>query len=494
MTNMDIAAWAMVAIGAEPYLVSALGTYTPLLLEQLARNNGVSATDHLTPCTPQEGDPLGPVPPPEHMACVLPVMGGKFYIDTASYALYTFSFAVLFQTICVMTMSGIADNSNKKKTLLVLFGVIGGLSTSMFVFVGVHNYYLASILAIIGNCCFGVINVLINSYMILLINNYQNGDDEETPLVEGDNDEEILGKIGSKISGIGTSSGYSSALVVQLSSLFGLISLKARGDDVILSTKIVISCVGLWWLFWQFPIMKYLKSFNTVSTNEDGDQANIMTYRQMIKKGYHDIYHAIVSVGELKHVYFYLLGWFVLADSISTINSTAMLFAKTTLNMPMVSIGVMGVLVMVSAISGSIIIPRFIIARHKWDLQHVLIGIILWCLMVPIYGIFFLRHAWEIYILGVWYGIGLGGLSTVSRSIYSLIIPKGKANVFFSIFSLTDKGSSIVGPFIVGMVIDILHDLRMAFWILAGLLILSLPIIGIKFNLHEARAHAATFV
>lgn len=483
---MDIAAWAMVAIAAEPYLVSALGTYTPLLLEQLARNNGVSAIDHLTPCTPQDGDPMGPGIPPANMSCVLPIMGGRFYIDTASYALYTFSLAVLLQTICVMTMSGIADNSNKKKTLLVSFGIIGSVSTCMFLLVGVRNYYLASILAIIGNCCFGVINVLINSYMILLINNYKTND-EETPLVEGESEEEMLGKIGSKISGIGTSSGYSSALLVQISSLFGLIFLKSKGDNMILSTKIVISCVGLWWLLWQIPIVKYLNSFNSASNGE------ILTYGQMIKKGYHDIYHAIISVGELKHVYFYLLGWFILADSISTINSTAMLFAKTTLNMPMISIGIMGVLVMVSAISGSIIIPQYIIARHKWDLQHVLVGIILWCLVVPIYGIFFLRHPFELYILGIWYGIGLGGLSTVSRSIYSLIIPKGKENVFFSIFSLTDKGSAIVGPFIVGMVIDVLHDLRMAFWVLAGLLILSLPIIGLKFNLHEGRLHAINF-
>lgn len=513
---MDVAAWAMVAVAAEPYLVSALGTYTPLLLEQLARSNGVSAIDHLTPCVPQEGTPVAPGPPPENMACVLPVMGGRLYIDTASYALYTFSLAVLLQTICVMTMSGVADNSDKKKLMLVGFGVVGGGATSLFIFVGVHNYYLASVLAIVGNCCLGVINVLINSYMILLINNRELKDEEERllgdrgaveysgetsiangaetsartdVLGDGSVSEEALGKVGAKISGIGTSSGYAAALAVQLSSLLGLVVLKAKGGEMIWSTKIIISCVGVWWLGWQVPIARYLRNFNAV---EEGQPH--MHYGAMIRKGYHDIYHAVVSVGELKHVYFFLLGWFVLADSITTINSTAMLFAKTTLNMPMVSIGIMGVLVMLSAICGSIVIPRYIIATHKWDLQHVLLGIMLWCLVVPVYGIFFLRRPWEVYVLGVWYGIGLGGLSTVSRSIYSLIIPRGKESVFFSIFSLTDKGSSIAGPLLVGMVIDVLHDLRMAFWILAILLILSILIIGFKFDLHDGRLHALAFV
>lgn len=481
MPAIDIAAWAMITVAAEPYLVSAMGTFMPLLLEQLARTNGVSAIDHLTPCA-EQGE------------CVLPILGGYYFIDTASYALYTFSVAVFFQTICILTMSGIADNSRSKKKLIVIFGTLGGSFACLFLLITTNNFYLSSVLAICGNCCFGVVNVLTNSYMILLINNEQQVKqtiDEETGLIdEGPADADTLdveiGKLRATISGYGTSSGYFSALIVQIMSLFSLLKLKSHSFGMIESTKILIAFIGVYWLIWQIPIGLFLRNYsNGVETN--------MSIKSMIKKGYVDICHAVKSIEELKHVFFFLTGWFVLSDSISTINSTAMLFAKTSLNMPMSSITIMSILVMISAISGSIMIPRYIIAKHQWDLQTVLIGIILWCLLVPLYSIFFLKNAWEFYILGIWYGIGIGGLNTVSRSVYSIIIPSGKESIFFSLFALTDKGSSIIGPFVIGLIIDVLHDLKMAFWILAALLLLSLPILGLQFNLHEGRVHAANY-
>jgi MFS transporter, UMF1 family len=163
------------------------------------------------------------------------------------------------------------------------------------------------------------------------------------------------------------------------------------------------------------------------------------------------------------------------------------------LHMPMVSLAKIGVLVMMSAISGSIIIPNVIIGWLQFDLQHALIGLILWCLCVPLYGIVALSTRTEMYALAIWYGLGLGGLSTVSRSIYSIIIPKGKESVFFSIFSLTDKTSSIVGPLVIGLIINLFHELRGAFWVLAALLIISIPIVTQKFDLSRARKEAEDF-
>jgi MFS transporter, UMF1 family len=81
----------------------------------------------------------------------------------------------------------------------------------------------------------------------------------------------------------------------------------------------------------------------------------------------------------------------------------------------------------------------------------------------------------------------------VSRSIYSIIIPKGKESVFFSIFSLTDKTSSIVGPLVIGLIINLFHELRGAFWVLAALLIISIPIVTQKFDLSRARKEAEDF-
>lgn len=512
-TKRDIIAWALIALAAEPYVVSVLGTYTPILLEQLARENGVLASDHITPCTnpniPPGGGPIPQPPPPDQFTasdnvqtCVLPVFGKRFYIDTSSYALYTFSFSVLLQTICVITVSGIADNSIYKKKLILTFGILGGITTTMFFIIHSHNYYTASILAVLANCSFGCVNVLMNSYLTILIKNYPfEGIDQETEnssryIVDDESvqddvsmiDDNRLGNVGAKISGIGTSTGYFAALIIQISSLLSLGYLKDINSDIIWCVKIIISAIGVWWLLWQIPISIYLANLTTFSGTTS------LSIGEMIKRGYKDLGHALYKIRDLKDIYFFLLGWFVLSDSITTINSTAILFAKTNLNMPMVSLAKIGVLVMCSAITGSIVVPNVIIGHFGWDLQHVLVGLVLWCFCVPFYGIIALKSNYEMYILAMWYGIGLGGLSTVSRSIYSIIIPKGKESIFFSIFSLTDKTSSIIGPFLIGSIVNVFHELRGAFWVLAILLLISIPILSKYFNLTRARNEAENFV
>lgn len=511
--NRDIFAWALIALAAEPYVVSVLGTYTPILLEQLARNNGVLPSDHITPCINTPGnEPIPHPPPPEQLhslnqevqACVLPVLGRRFYIDTSSYALYTFSFSVLLQTICVLTVSGIADNSNYKKRLIVLFGVLGGLTTALFFGINSQSYYAASLLAVLANCSFGCVNVLMNSYLTILIKHYpihgltadpesgpgvaESGPDESVSSIDNlESSDSQLGKIGAKISGIGTSTGYGAALLIQILSLFSLSYLKNINEDMIWCIKIVIGSIGIWWFAWQMPISIYLRNLSSRTSVNDSSVLS------MAKMGFKDLYHAFQKVKDLKDIYFFLLGWFVLSDSITTINSTAILFAKTNLHMPMMSLAKIGVLVMFSAITGSIIVPNVIISRYRWNLQQVLVGLIVWCLCVPVYGIVALNSTLEMYILAVWYGIGLGGLSTVSRSIYSIIIPKGKESIFFSIFSLTDKTSSIIGPFVIGLIVNYFHELRGAFWVLALLLLISIPILSKQFNLRRARTEAESF-
>lgn len=491
----DIASWALVALAAEPYVVTVLGTYTPILLEQLARNNGVLESDHITRCVSSpEYDPI-PQPPDSFsnqisQGCVLPIMNGRFYIDTASYALYTFSLSVLMQTLCVLTISGIADNSNYKKILMVSIGVIGSITTMLFFVLNSNNYYLASVLAILANCSFGCINVLMNSYLSMLIKHYPYGEFENAENLEINNiDPTEFSRVGSKISGIGASTGYSAALFTQIGSLFLLFHLKSEYSDVVWCIKIVIGTIGIWWFVWQIPISLFLRELDDNIQRGDG-----LSLLQMIKKGYKDLLHALAKIHDLKDIFYFLIGWFVLSDSITTINSTAILFAKTKLHMSTTSLGKIGILVMISAISGSIIVPNIIISKYKWNLQQVMLGLILWCLVVPVYGILALSRESEMYILAIWYGIGMGGINTVGRSIFSIIIPSGKENVFFSIFSLTDKTSSIVGPFVVGLIINMFHDIRYAFWVLAILLLASLPIFSSLFNLKNAQNEASIFI
>ena len=58
----------------------------------------------------------------------------------------------------------------------------------------------------------------------------------------------------------------------------------------------------------------------------------------------------------------------------------------------------------------------------------------------------------------------------------SELIPPGNEAAFYALYAITDKGSSVFGPAIVGAITDATGDIRPAFWFLAVLIGLPIPL------------------
>jgi UMF1 family MFS transporter len=65
-------------------------------------------------------------------------------------------------------------------------------------------------------------------------------------------------------------------------------------------------------------------------------------------------------------------------------------------------------------------------------------------------GAFFVTEAWHFYILAVLIGCFQGGIQTLSRSLYSRIIPENKSGEFFGFFNMWGKFAAVFGPLIMG--------------------------------------------
>ena len=92
------------------------------------------------------------------------------------------------------------------------------------------------------------------------------------------------------------------------------------------------------------------------------------------------------------------------------------------------------------------------------------------------FGTFGLQQPWEMYPLGAIYGFVLGGLSSYCRSLFGELIPPGSEAAFYALYAITDKGSSVFGPAIVGAITDRYGQIRPAFVFLAVLIFIPLPL------------------
>jgi len=177
-SKKELAGFMAYSIAAEPFVICGLGAFIPITIEDLARGSpsAVLASDHSKSCKTRVDIPeiVATLLPKRRShasnQCVFSLLGIE--INTASFAMYTFSISVLLQALVVVTMSGAADHGSHRKRMLLTFAVVGAVATMLYLPITPSAYLLGSLWAIIGNVCFGASFVLLNSFLPLLVRHH----------------------------------------------------------------------------------------------------------------------------------------------------------------------------------------------------------------------------------------------------------------------------------------------------------------------------------
>jgi MFS transporter, UMF1 family len=434
--------------------------------------------------------------------------------------MYTFSISVLVQALLIISMSGAADHGRSRKTLLLTFAVTGALSTMLFLPVVPKVYLLGAILAIVANTCFGASFVLLNSFLPLLVRHHpsiqyaqQNeatsalSSQERRFSLENDVDEDgfinssstllpiegpdrtmpfgpspaVLSpelKLSTKISSNGIGIGYVAGLFVQSIAILIVVST----GSTTFSLRLVLFIIGSWWLAFTIPAALWLRP-------RPGPPlpSSHQTWYSYLAYAWKSLYLTILRARRLKDVVIFLAAWFLLSDGIATVSGTAILFAKTSLGMKPWALALINVISTIAGVFGAFT-WSFFSRLFNLRASQTIVACICIFEIIPLYGLlgfipairnlgmFGLQEPWEMYPLGAIYGFVLGGLSSYCRSFFGELIPPGSEAAFYALYAITDKGSSIFGPAIVGAITDRYGDIRPAFVFLAVLIAMPLPL------------------
>ena len=114
------------------------------------------------------------------------------------------------------------------------------------------------------------------------------------------------------------------------------------------------------------------------------------------------------------------------------------------------------------AFGGALLFGR--IAIRIGAKRALVIGLVIWTVVV-IYAYLGLRgenRILEFWILGAFIALVMGGTQAVSRSLFANMIPQGKEAEFFSIYEVSERGTSWLGPLAFGLVNQFSGSLRPA--------------------------------
>ncbi|KAJ5312901.1 hypothetical protein PENANT_c049G10144 [Penicillium antarcticum] len=528
-SRRELAGWYCYGWAAEVFVVCAMGSFLPITLEQMARDRGVLLSDKTTPCSatwspslppPGSDVPIYQLQGSDGGQCIIYFLGAE--INTASFALYTFSLSVLVQAVLIISMSGAADHGSYRKTLLVIFAVIGSIATMLFLVVVPKVYLLGGLLAIISNTCFGASFVLLNSFLPVLVRHHPllleeeieattSGDsqaqfressissstgnieraqmDDTMPLLPPDRVSEatittmtsLELKLSTRISSNGIGIGYIGAVVLQILSILVVVVVRPPT----FSLRLVLFLIGLWWFVFTIPVAVWLRP-RPGPPLLGGDGKSLHSWIGYLVYAWKSIGKTAMRARHLKDIAIFLAAWFLLSDGIATVSGTAVLFAKTQLDMKPAALGLINVIVMLAGVFGAFS-WSYVSTFFNLRASQTIIACIILFELIPLYGLLGfipavkraglgLHQPWEMYPLGAVYGLVMGGLSSYCRSFFGELIPPGYEAAFYALYAITDKGSSIFGPAIVGAITDRYGEIRPAFAFLAVLIIVPLPL------------------
>ncbi len=190
-----------------------------------------------------------------------------------------------------------------------------------------------------------------------------------------------------------------------------------------------------------------------------------------------------------KQLFYYLVGYMLVADSIATFQIYLTLYLKNVFNFTdkmsstggVISLGMLFITCMVVGMFATKISNRNRLL--KWGGALYVGAFIIFAItpVVPLYAYVSLAFA----------GIAYGIFFPLARSFYSDIVPKESQAEYFSSFVIFERAASIIGPLMWVTVFELLHSYSIEFRYRANLIVLSaMALLGLYFIKKAFKEHA----
>ncbi len=215
--------------------------------------------------------------------------------------------------------------------------------------------------------------------------------------------------------------------------------------------------VSVWWLIFLMPLLLNFKETKEVNKSKN-------SIIQSIK----NIVSTFKSVYKYKNAFIFLIAFFLFIDGAHTVIYMASTFA---LNLGLETNAIIQALILVQIVAFPATLIWGYVAGRFGDKLVLYITIISYVCII-IYSTT-LSSALEFYLLAAWVGCVQGGIQGSSRGLFGKLLPKDKAGEFYGLYNVMGRAGAILGPAMVGGLLTIYGNVRIALLPIAILFILG---------------------
>lgn len=365
-------------------------------------------------------------------------------VDPRSYWSYLVGLSVGLQVIFLPAIGAIVDYGRRKKEMLALMAYLGAGATAAMFFLRDGAYLLGGVLFLAANVSFGAAEAIYNSFL---------------PEIAKREDRDAVSSKGFGI-------GYLGGGALLALNLILFLRASQIGISESMAVRISLSSAGVWWAGFSIPTLLAMRNRGAAKKPPEGKTALGAAAGQLGSTFSH--------MRQFPQTLMFLIAFLLYNDAIQTVLAVAAQFGNDELKIPVSQLTLAILMAQFVGFLGAVVFER--LAAVATAKRAVVFSLAVWILTLA-YIYQFVYTVTQFFAVTAVVALVMGGSQALSRSLFSQLVPHGREAEYFSIYEISDKGTSWISPILFGLALQFTGSYRVAIlslviFFIAGLAVL----------------------
>jgi UMF1 family MFS transporter len=329
---------------------------------------------------------------------------------------YLITFSTLLGALVLPLVGAVVDRSPRKRVHMAAYAWTGALSAASLFFMTGDRWQVGAVAIVLSNVLVGCSLVAYNA----ILNDIATEDERD------------------RVSSRGWAFGYLGGGLLLALDLGLVLGHDALGISEGFAVRLAMLSAAVWWA--AFTVIPFLRLRDRAPLHV------VATGGGLVRSSFGQLAATLRDARRYPVTLTFLVAYLFYNDGIQTVIGTAAVYGEEELGLSTEVLIATILLVQFVAFAGALLFGR--LAERRGAISLIRAGLVLWMLVV---GVGFLLPGGQVLPfvgLAVAIGIVMGGTQALSRSFFSLLIPRGREGEYFSLYQALERGTSWFGSLV----------------------------------------------